>query len=86
MSKYVKIRMDHPDTRKTLESFESVFKRYFPKNELSVVEDPTGSVGWVKVPDEVLVSLGKAVIDIEEGSNTRVALDTATWYPPEMPS
>lgn len=84
MNKYVKIKMDHEDTDSVLQVCYSSFKSAYPKNVLSVVRSPDGLLGWAKVPIETPVSLGGAVLDIEEGTNDRASRDCKLWYPPEV--
>lgn len=84
MKRYVKLNCTHDGFDAALATCRTAFSAAHPGNVFSVTEDPDGANCWVLTTTDAAVSVGGAVLDIQDGSNSRARTDVAAWFPPDV--
>lgn len=87
MTRYVKLDTEHTGHAAALAACQTAFVAAYPRNLLSVIASPDGTLCWVKTTTAADLTIGGAVLDIQDGSNSRAGADVAVWSPPlDMPA
>lgn len=86
-ARYVKLTQAHGGYAAVLATCRTAFLAAHPNNDFSMTQQPEGALVWVKTTTGADLSLGGAVLDIQDGSNSRARTDVAAWFPPpEFPA
>lgn len=85
-ARYVKVDVEHADFLSVINTCNNAFTASYPQNNLAIAYNLSNTACWVKTTTDAVVTIGGAVVDIEDNSNNRPLADIQSSQWTEIPT